>query len=265
MDKFKEARDIFFDTSKRYIELAKFSSIKYFVKNQIFEKKNPFVVVIGYPGVGKTLLLRKTIEDLETEDNLLYLNMPTDGTDDLLKKIAKKVTNKTPVKFTQSVLVDELQEVLKGRHLIIFVDEAQNYQEEQLEFMRMMSDRGVFKFVLVMHMLEKDSILHKEHFKSRMWNYIEITAFTKQETIEYIQKTFSSYNMLDIADMFTNKNYAFIYRVTGGNIRKINMLMYKIFDIADFYYNNLPQKVRGHKGFQKIIEMSALDLRLVGA
>lgn len=265
MERFRKARDIFFDTGSNYVEIPKFSMLKNFIKEQMFENKNPIISVLGYPGVGKSLLIKRVVGEIGNEENILYIDMPLIGNEEFLKHLAKKITGKTPQKFSVTTLVDELNETIKDSHIFIIVDEAQNYPEEQLEFFRMMSDRKVFKFVLIMHMLEKNSIVNKEHFKGRMWNFIEITPLSRLEMIEYIQKSFMLHGMFDISSMFSDKNYNFMHKVTNGNIRKVNMLLYKIFDIAEFYYNNLPQKTVGNKGFQKIIEMSALDLRLISA
>lgn len=265
MDEFKRARDIFFDTSSNYIEIPKFSMLKEFIKEQMFKNKNSIVSVLGYPGVGKSLLIKKVISEMENQESILYLDIPVVDKEEFLRLLAKKITGKTPQKFSVINLLDELSRSIENGCIFIIIDEAQNYPEEQLEFFRMMSDRMVFKFVLIMHLLEKKSIVSRDHFKSRMWNFIEITPLTRLEMIEYIQKSFAYHNMFEIGGMFSDKNYSFIHRVTNGNIRKLNMLLYKIFDIAEFYYNNLPQKALGNRGFQKIIEMSALDLRLISA
>lgn len=265
MDRFKAARDSFYDTSGFYVEIPKFSYLKTRLFEQIFENKTPLTTIIGYPGVGKTLLLKKVIDEAKDKNNMVFFDVPIVGNEEFLLKIAKTATGKLPEKQTVNHIIDHLTTSLKDDYLIIILDEAQNYTEEQLEFVRMLSDKKMFKFVMVMHKLDKNSPVTQEHFKSRLWNIIEIEPLSKKECAEYIEKSFLLHNLFDIANMFKKKNYKFIYNATGGNIRKINLLLYKIFDIADFYYNNLPHSVKGDSGLQKITEMAALDLRLIGA
>lgn len=265
MDRFKTARDAFYDTGGFYVEIPKISYLKTRLSEQIFENKAPFTTVIGYPGVGKTLLLKKVLENARNKEKAIFLDVPVADAEELLRKVAEATTIELPESGSVHAMTAYLTTALKDDYFIIIVDEAQSYSSELLEFIRMLSDKKVFKFVIVMHKIKKDSLIMQEHFKSRLWNIVEIEPLNKKECAEYIEKSFLLHNLFDVANMFRKRNYTFIYSATKGNIRKINMLLYKIFDIADFYYNNLPHSVKGDSGLQKITEMAALDLRLVGA
>ncbi|MFW6307576.1 MAG: AAA family ATPase [Campylobacterales bacterium] len=265
MNRFEESKHIFLDENKAYIEIAKFASKKNHIEDQVFLNKTPLTTITGYPGVGKTFLVKRVLSDLDSHDGVIYLEMPVIGIEEFVKRLAKEITGKTPQRFNLDKVIESLVGELEGSSVTVFVDEAQNYPEDQLDFIRMLSDKGVFKFVLIMHKFEKDSVVNKDHFRSRIWNIIELEPLNQSETIEYVEKIMLKSNLFDVVHRFSKKDFRFIYRVTKGNLRQINVVLYKLFDICDYFYQNNPNSMDDRKGYLKLLEMAAIDLRLIRA
>jgi hypothetical protein len=65
--------------------------------------------------------------------------------------------------------------------------------------------------------------------------------------------------------MFQNKNINLIYKITNGNYRDTNKLLYTLFDIYAWYEQNNPAKISLNQVSNKIIEMSAIHTGLLDA
>lgn len=72
-------------------------------------------------------------------------------------------------------------------------------------------------------------------------------------------------NCFDSANMFQNKNINLIYKITNGNYRDTNKLLYTLFDIYAWYEQNNPSKISLNQVSNKIIEMSAIHTGLLDA
>jgi hypothetical protein len=141
---------------------------------------------------------------------------------------------------------------------IILLDEAQLYSKEQIEKIRLLSDTRKLKFVITLHKTEKEDIIAKEHFQTRIWESIELVNASQSELKIYIQKKLMKANLFDTANMFHNNNISLIYKLTKGNYRETNKLLYTLFEIYDWYAHNDPSKISYSQISNKIIEMSAL-------
>jgi thymidine kinase len=149
---------------------------------------------------------------------------------------------------------------------IILLDEAQLYSNQQMEKIRLLSDTRSVKFVITLHKTEKEDIIAKEHFQTRIWESIELENASSSELKIYIQKKLMKANCFDSANMFTNKSVNLIHKITRGNYRDTNKLLYTLFDIYTTYESN--QKLytlKTNTVSSKIIEMSALHTGLLHA
>ena len=72
-------------------------------------------------------------------------------------------------------------------------------------------------------------------------------------------------NFFEIASMLSHKNVKLIHRLTKGNYREINKLMYTLFEICDYYDRHAPSKIAGSSFANRHIEMAALKLGYIHA
>jgi hypothetical protein len=72
-------------------------------------------------------------------------------------------------------------------------------------------------------------------------------------------------NCFDTANMFSQKSVNKIYKLTKGNYRDTNKLLYTLFDIYSWYDSNYSSKINRVNISEKIIEMSAIHTGLINA
>jgi hypothetical protein len=149
---------------------------------------------------------------------------------------------------------------------LVLLDEAQLYSENLMEKIRLISDTRTMKFVITLHKTEKEDLIAKEHFQTRIWESIELENASHVELKIYIQKKLMKINCFDTANLFTHKAMNKIYSLTQGNYRDTNKLLYTIFDIYASY-ESLQQLSKVNTNFlsNKIIEMAAIHTGLVDA
>ncbi|MCD6258060.1 MAG: AAA family ATPase, partial [Helicobacteraceae bacterium] len=119
--------------------------------------------------------------------------------------------------------------------------------------------------VITLHKTEKEDLIAKEHFQTRIWESIELENASIAELKIYIQKKLMKANCFDSANMFHNKNVTLIHKLTKGNYRDTNKLLYTLFDIYAWYYENNPMKINTTQISNKIVEMSAIHTGLIDA
>ncbi|NPA66616.1 MAG: AAA family ATPase, partial [Epsilonproteobacteria bacterium] len=146
---------------------------------------------------------------------------------------------------------------------IVLLDEAQLYSKEQMEKIRLVSDTRKIKFVITLHKTEKEDIVAKEHFQTRIWESIELVNANQSELKIYIQKKLMKANLFDAANMFQQKNIALIYKITNGNYRDTNKLLYTLYEILNWYVKNEPSSIKYNAIANKHIEMAALHTGLL--
>jgi hypothetical protein len=135
-----------------------------------------------------------------------------------------------------------------------------------MEKIRLLSDTRTVKFVITLHKTEKEDIIAKEHFQTRIWESIELENASSGELKIYIQKKLMKANCFDTANMFSNKSVHRIYKITNGNYRDTNKLLYTLFGIYSYYEQNQQLgKIKTDHISNKIIEMAAIHTGLINA
>lgn len=76
----------------------------------------------------------------------------------------------------------------KDQAITVLIDEAQLYPVELIEKIRLMADSRLFKFLFTVHKTEKEDVLAKDYFKTRIWETIEIDNASLEEIKTYIEK-----------------------------------------------------------------------------
>jgi type II secretory pathway predicted ATPase ExeA len=148
---------------------------------------------------------------------------------------------------------------------LILLDEAQLYSSSMMEKIRLLSDTRKVKFVIALHKTEKEDLIAKEHFQTRIWESIKLENASEVELKIYIQKKLMKANCLDSANMFTSRSVNLIHKLTSGNYRNTNKLIYTLFDIYMYYEEANPSKIKGSEISNKIIEMAAIHTGLIDA
>ncbi len=262
--RYEDAKNVFVDSIdiNDYIELES-SMVAYKQLEHSMDKPLKMILLFGRPGTGKSILLNYIQDKLKHQKEIYYFDTPTLNEKEFFHKLFKILTKKdlpsnTVVNF--SALVDYCKKLRGKRELIILLDEAQMYEADMMEKIRLLSDSRAVKFVVALHKTDDEDLIAKEHFKTRIWEVIELKNGSREEQTVYIHKKLLKKNLFEIANSIVEKDMKLIHKYTQGNYRECNKLLYTIFEICEFYDKNEPSQINYERIPKRIIEMAALKL-----
>jgi len=264
---FTNSKNVFLDTvdAKDYVQLDRVSTIYQSLKNSV-KKPLKMILLYGKPGTGKSMFLSKLYQDISTYQEIHYYKTPIVDESEFFKSIAHdlyKVEVQEELNFTQIMKI--IQTKANNNIPLILLDEAQLYSDPLMEKIRLLSDTRKIKFVIALHKTQSEDLIAKEHFQTRIWETIELKNAHQAELKIYIQKKLMKANCFDSANMFNNSSIKLIYKLTHGNYRDTNKLLYSTFEIYEWYYENNMSKININKMSNKILEMAAIHVGLIHA
>lgn len=265
---FVNSKDVFLDivNAKDYVQLDRVSTIYQSLKDSI-KKPLKMILLYGKPGTGKSMFLNKLYQDISTTQEVYLYKTPILDESEFYKTLAQDIFSikyAGELNFTQFMKIVEQQ---KEKEVpVVLLDEAQLYSENLMEKIRLLSDTRTVKFVITLHKTEKEDLIAKEHFQTRIWESVELDNASSTELKIYIQKKLMKANCFDSANMFTPSSVNKIYKITNGNYRDTNKLLYTLFDIYSIYEQNQQLPTQNTNQIStKLIEMSAIHTGLIDA
>ena len=264
---FQNSKDVFLDTvnAKDYIQLDRVSTIYQSLKDSV-KKPLKMILLYGKPGTGKSMFLTKLYHDLSSSQIVHLYSTPILDESEFFKTLAQDLLN---VKYSGELNFTQFMKIMNENPVdgipLVLLDEAQLYSSVLMEKIRLLSDTRKVKFVITLHKTEKEDLIAKEHFQTRIWESIELENASSTELKIYIQKKLMKANCFDTANMFQNTSVNLIHKLTRGNYRDTNKLMYTLFDVYIWYEENNPIKIDRSNISNKIIEMSAIQTGLLNA
>jgi type II secretory pathway predicted ATPase ExeA len=267
---FESSKNVFLDSvnARDYVQLDRVSTIYQSLKNSV-KKPLKMILLYGKPGTGKSMFLTKLYHDLSASQKVFIYQIPILDESEFFKSLARDIFDvkyQGELNFTQFMLiVNKNIPSQETQTPLVLLDEAQLYSPALMEKIRLLSDTRRIKFVITLHKTEKEDLIAKEHFQTRIWETTELKNASKLELKIYIQKKLMKANCFDSANMFTQKPVNLIYKLTKGNYRDTNKLLYTLFDIYSWYENNNPTKLNKSIISKKIVEMSAIHTGLINA
>ena len=226
-------------------------------------------VVLAAPGSGKTFLLHKIYSDLKDDREILLFPQPFFKESDFVKAICESIN------ISLLANVDELlayfranvkTDAMSGtplRQILLMLDESQLYPKELIEKIRLMADTRYFKIVFTIHKTVKEDVLAKDYFKTRIWEVVEFEPCSLDETKMYIEKKLAYHGFESTFIIFSKANLKNLWKYCSGNLRLLNKLLYKFFEILEYYEERSPSKARS--AISKVIDMAAIDTGMLNA
>ncbi|MBS5809552.1 MAG: ATP-binding protein [Campylobacter concisus] len=265
-------KDVFIDEDESLNFVNLDNSISCYNKIVLALKKPlKLILFYGKPGSGKTFLLNKIANDLKEDKSLIFFPHPFFSEATFIEALCEQIYGKkfedinnfeSFIKFYSKDFSSK-DEILKNQMTVI-LDEAQLYPTELIEKIRLMADTRMFKFLFTIHKTENEDILAKDYFQTRIWESIELSSADVNEIIIYLQRKLSQKNY-DKYLKFEKKDYECAYSFCGGNLRTLNKIMYKFYEICEYYEQYQPSKLSGDKANTMILTMAALDAGLIDA
>jgi len=262
--KYNNIKNIFIDSVEQgnFVELDT-TSYNYQILEESLDKPLKMILLFGKPGTGKSMLLNKLYHDLKNKREIHYFEAPILSEKEFLKRIYERMSSqKIPqnMRVNFDGLLKYCQELKGKREVMFLLDECQLYSEALMEKIRLLSDTRVVKFVITLHKTENEELIAKEHFKTRIWEVIELKNASLEELEVYIQRKLLKKSFVEISNAITKKDIKFIHTCTKGNFRETNKLLYTIFNIYEYYDLYKPEKIKGVKLSKKILEMAAIKI-----
>ncbi|BCD68071.1 AAA family ATPase [Nitratiruptor sp. YY09-18] len=221
----------------------------------VINKDFKFILIHGEPGVGKTMLLKKFMEEVNKK-NIYFYERPFANEKLMYQKFNQDL-------FANSNHLIYNLENKSSQINIVILDEAQIYDEKMLEAIRILADTKKIQFILAMHDSAGEHLLAKKHFATRIYKSIHMQPPSKVTFHQYIQKKLFRNNLIDVAKLMTLKDTSLVYKYTQGNLRQSDKFLYTLFDILSYFYEN--KNLDLSKIDKKYIEMSAIYLGYVDA
>ena len=195
-----------------------------------------FMLMVAEPGMGKTTVLHKLMEELAESARVIFLFQTQCSSRELLCFILNELevdhTGMDVVSMHRALNQALLEEMLRGRRFVLIVDEAQNLQEPVLETIRLLSDfetthSKLIQIVLagqpqLAETLMRDSLVQ---LRQRIAGLSNLKALSAAETAEYVDHRLHAAGW-NGEQLFTSEALQRIAESSGGVPRSINNLCF---------------------------------------
>ena len=191
-----------------------------------------FTVITGEIGAGKTTLIRRLLQRLDSSINVGLITTTPQGRKELLQWIMMSLD--LPFEEKYSKLLFKFQQYLElqhseGRRTLVIVDEAQNLGPDALESLRMLSNINADKeqylqLILVGQPQLRTLLCSPElvQFAQRISADFHLTPLSITEVPEYIDYRLKAVGAS--SSLFSKDACAVIAQASGGIPRSINIL-----------------------------------------
>ena len=241
MANFNKAKEVFRDVVdlKLYVPLSAVEKTKKDLLSAL-EQKEKMIFVTGEAGSGKSMILKSIYNELKNKKNVFYISNPY---------------------LEINTILSILKQLSLNDYQIFLIDEAQLLSEETFENLRIYADKGNITIVFATHDTDIKKLMEKKHFQTRINYILKVNKANREELENFIKTKLLKANLIHIAEMIKKKNYNLIYKYTKGSLRSTNQLMFKLFDILDYFYNKNPDKINLDRLSNKYIEMAYMDFK----
>ena len=194
------------------------------------------MALIAEPGMGKTTLLNKLMEELRGSARIVFLFQTQCNSTELLRHLLTELGVKHDGADTVAMhraLSDVLfQEMIQGRRFVLIVDEAQNLQDSVLETIRLLSNYETTHSKMIQIVLSGqpqlvDTLMRPSlvQLRQRIAVLANLEPLDVTETVEYIEHRLRAAGAEDLP-IFTREAMELIAERSEGIPRSINNICF---------------------------------------
>jgi len=218
----------FYFTSETHSET--FESMKYFIGSD-----EGFLTLIGEPGTGKTITVRKFLNELPEDVEYAYILFPSLDPEDMFRAVLEDFGYKIEPGVTKNTLFSGFREFLtekkrQGKRILLIIDEAQNLPNATLEELRILSNLETEKEKLIQFILAGQPELSAKlnspelrQLKQRISLQTELKLLNALEIERYVVFRLSKAGFE--GQYPDGRFYKKLVNITSGNPRLINLTM----------------------------------------
>ena len=195
-----------------------------------------FMTLVAEPGMGKTTLLNKLMEEWSASARVVFLFQTQCNSNELLAFILNELevdhTGMDVVAMHRALNQVLLEEMLRGRRFVLIVDEGQNLQDSVLETIRLLSDfetahSKLIQIVLAGQPQMVDTLLRPNlvQLRQRIAVLSSLKSLTAAETSAYVEHRLRAAGWKG-ETLFTPEALQSIAELSGGVPRTINNLCF---------------------------------------
>jgi general secretion pathway protein A len=204
--------------------------------SQGVENLRGFMALIAEPGMGKTTLLNKLMEELGDSARVVFLFQTQCSSTELLRQLLTELEvefDGTDIVAMHKALSQALfEEMLQSRRFVLIVDEAQNLQDSVLETIRLLSNYETTHSKLIQIVLAGQPQLVETlmrpglvQLRQRIAVLANLGPLDATETAEYIEHRLRAAGS-DERPIFTRDALALIAERSQGIPRSINNICF---------------------------------------
>jgi type II secretory pathway predicted ATPase ExeA len=204
--------------------------------SQGVENLRGFMALIAEPGMGKTTLLNKLMEELGDSARVVFLFQTQCNSTELLRHLLTELEveyNGTDIVAMHKALNHALfEEMLQGRRFVLIVDEAQNLQDSALETIRLLSNYETTHSKLIQIVLAGQPQLVETlmrpglvQLRQRIAVLANLEPLDATDTAKYIEHRLREAGSGDM-EIFTRDAMALIAERSQGIPRSINNICF---------------------------------------
>jgi len=242
------------------------------------ENLEPFVLITGEVGTGKTTALFEAIGELKARVSVALITNSALTRDELIEEICLRFGISLPQPITKPQALAQLERHLlalrgRGERAILLIDEAQNFDRELLEEVRLLSnleasgEKLVQVFLVGQPELEmRLSATELRQLRQRIAVHYRLRPLDREETAQYIHHRVGAAGG-EAARIFPGDTCQAVHDVTNGVPREINQICAQA--MIDAFVEGAPAVTPAHvraaaqeASFQSVLPAAETDPRL---
>src|SRR4029453_4186484 len=197
-------------------------------------QRKGFITLIGEAGTGKTTLLKKLLDDLDTTTRTVFVFNTNVTFDEILEYIFGEfdlpVHNGKRLYMLQRLNTYLLDELGRGRNVALLLDEAQDLDYSVLEDLRLLSNLETAKEKILQIVLSGQPELGQKlgnpglrQLRQRVAVSCRLLPLTREELTEYIQSRLPAAGAAD-PKLFARDAEERIFEISTGIPRLVNIV-----------------------------------------